>query len=651
MLLELYIDPKGEEEMRTKTRCWYCVIFASVFIIIMASLSEIVSAASDIDIVHEDYDALPVNHVKIEDLAFTEGDFSSDNTAISNIDFTDANMELDDFVDGHGVAYHGKVNWGQANTSAASDAVMSKTEIPGTFSMRFANKAILSDGEKADVLFTFSDWEVWLGAKPETVSSSDNIYIIAVKANLDGSPMFATGAPRKDLGRDGAVLSTIKQRIKVDVRIVEHGSDKVIDDKYDNMLMGFVDLDVYDNSIAYGKAEAERYKGAFAEGIELISGYSSPFLVADEDSMKTVIEEAGENIKIRGSASDEDTLSSGFICPVKPQGYSYYWYGSRSSGNALNSLVFMGTCLAKLQQVSVGASAGPGGSIEKEGSTDYVLNGTTTYKYKPNDGFYVSSLTVDGDEAEFDRDGGEYRFEKLTETNDEGDDHTIDVRFEAYPEIEIEKTVSNETPEEGDEVEYTIEIRQTNDDAVLRNAVMTDALPEGIELIEDTLECSEDGSVDFDNGVITYTQNELAGDAAISFRAVVTKPSGSIKNTASLTGDMADAAEDDAVITVGGEAEDEGQPEEVKRTEPEDDDNADKTYHGGSKKDNNEEPSVDDTADDSDSYSNYGIEKYDSDEAEIPKTGDAGGAAAAGFVGIIMVSMVVVWRLAAFIRR
>jgi len=633
--------------MKKIIRYRFYAALAAVLLILSGCAMPEAYAQSGLSIVHNDYDALSVNHVEIEPLKYSEGVFSSNDPDIKQSTFTEYESADGNTYSVQSIAYHGQVKWGKKNTTLAQNAEMEKNTIPGTFTMRFENKAKLSDGTRADVLFRFSDWEVYLGAEPENVSAASKVFVPIISGGAEGRAFrYVTETVRTGSGENDVLVSSVKQRIKTTVTIVRHGTNEPVDAKYEQLLIGFRDLDVPDNSIAGGADPEVRYAGRFAESIELVSGFFEPILITDEGSTKTVIGTADGNMFIRGTELDSGTMDSGFVCGASPQGYSYYWYGSSNYSTTYDGLNYMGTGIAELDKVSVGATAGPGGKIEKQGSTAYVLNGKTSYKYTPDEGYYVASLTVDGEEEDFLPEGGIYDFDKLTSTDAEGDDHTIEVRFEAYPVIEIEKAVSNETPEEGDEIEYTIEIREINDNAVLRNAVMTDALPEGIEIIEDSLECSEDGEASLQDGVITYTQDELSGDAAISFRAVVTEQSGTVRNNAVLEGDMAEPVQDDAVITVGNAAPNEDEPDGTGGDASEDDDNAGKTYDSGASNDQyKDKPAVDDIKDET-----YDPDPEDQDPG-APRTGDRGASEAAGYICIALTAFAIIWRLFVLKRK
>ena len=324
--------------MKTRKRAWRIAASMILFVMMITWAFAATAEAAEIEIVHEDYDALPVNHVKIEELNLAEGELSGDSGHFKDMEFSCAHQNGEHYVKNDNIAYYGKVNWGSSNTTADKDAVMNKTLIPGSFKLRFANKAVLSDDKKADVVFEFSDWEVWLGAKPDSVGESEPVYILGLQTDDTGKLKLVSAVPRLSSGEDGALDSTIKQRIKVTARICEHGTDDPVDSKYDTMLIEFIDIDTVDRSKAYGKDEAERYQGDFAESIELLSGYSSPLLISAEEKTKTVIDINESSVKVRGNAGDSDTLDSGFICPVSPKRYSFCWCGSSGYNKDLKGL-------------------------------------------------------------------------------------------------------------------------------------------------------------------------------------------------------------------------------------------------------------------------------------------------------------------------
>ena len=140
------------------------------------------------------------------------------------------------------------------------------------------------------------------------------------------------------------------------------------------------------------------------------------------------------------------------------------------------------------------------------------------------------------------------------------------------PDATIAKAVSKQQVKKGDEVEYTITIKQTTNGAILRNMNMTDRIPAGLEVIEDSISVSDTeaevnyekaGSEDNESsteaedqaaaeytGMLTVTKAELSDAITISFKAKVTAKKGEIKNIAILTGDDIEEKQDDAIINI-----------------------------------------------------------------------------------------------------
>ena len=368
------------------------------------------------------YNDLPVNYVKVEKLSMDDAQFSTTNSDIkmkSNWQNAGANGGATI----NAIVYDSAVEWGTANTTDKANAQMAKNTVPGSFSLRWKNAAVLPDGTKADVIYTFSAWKFYLGERPGNISAGAEVYVPILQGAASVS--YTTYNPRRGVAKTTAAATTIKQSIKTTVKIVKSGTNTAIDSKYDSLMVKFLDLDVIDHSIAHDKSAAKRFAGAYSEGIALVSGWKSPIYRTADTT--TVMETVGGNQKIRGTKAADGTISSGFIGSAAPQGYSYIWYGSyTASGSEAGDN--MATGISVGPEVSVFASAGKGGSIEKPGATNYILNARTTYDYKPAKGYKVKSLTVNGSGVSFNEKGGTYTFEKLIERSSSYD-HTIDVQF------------------------------------------------------------------------------------------------------------------------------------------------------------------------------------------------------------------------------
>ncbi len=119
------------------------------------------------------------------------------------------------------------------------------------------------------------------------------------------------------------------------------------------------------------------------------------------------------------------------------------------------------------------------------------------------------------------------------------------------PKPQIEKEVSNETPEQGEEITYTITVKEPQDGITLKNAVVTDALPAGVRLASDGIAVTGDpATVETAGNQLTVRIPLLTDMTVIRFRATVEAAQGSVDNIAVLTGDGIRELEDHARITV-----------------------------------------------------------------------------------------------------
>ena len=395
------------------------------FLMIMSMVfSGIATVDAQTDIVRvSSYDDLPINYVRIKSPTFDQCTFETTNPDVKMMDYYDL---------GNGnkphIVYVGPLNWGKDRTST-QNASLGTTNVAGSFTLRAKDMAILPDGTKADLLLTFTDWQIMVGTRPAGVSAGQTLYTCILN-DLHGLLKYKTISPKTSPSATTSLNTNMAQRITTTVNVLRSGTDEPIDEEdYPNMLIVWQDFDVADLTTAYGSSEASRYAGKYSEGIGMISGFRGSYYATPKTATVSQIIDGVQ--KIRGSRDDDYTLDSGGIFVVSPQEYSYYWYGSRhpSGGSKGNS---MGSDFQGSPEVTVLASAGEGGSIEKEGVTSYILNGQTTYDYTPAEGYKVKSLTVNGEDVAFDENGGTYRFNKLLERNPSGYDHTIDVQFRRY---------------------------------------------------------------------------------------------------------------------------------------------------------------------------------------------------------------------------
>ena len=119
------------------------------------------------------------------------------------------------------------------------------------------------------------------------------------------------------------------------------------------------------------------------------------------------------------------------------------------------------------------------------------------------------------------------------------------------PKPEITKIVSNETPIYGEEITYFVTVKEPQDGIVVRNAVITDALPEGVEYVDGSITCNGNpAEAKVEDGKLIVTIPVLEDEVAISFAAKVTAVSGSVDNVAILSGDKIEDIQANAVINI-----------------------------------------------------------------------------------------------------
>lgn len=470
-----------EEERKPLSEYWKMmgVLFA-VMIVVWGFPVQSSAGTKDLTVTYDRFQDLPENYVRITGLPLHEAEFTTTNSNIQKFNGYVGNNQTTkrDFI-----AYYGTVKYGSKNRTTTENASTTSNSISGTITLRWKDRAILSDNTKADVKVVISGWTFLLGKNTNSkVTTGTKVYVPILQASAPQSNAteLCSSSPRTSYltttGTNTTTLSgaCILTHCYVKIQILKAGTEEPIDAaKYPRMLFGFRDLDVSDNSIATGKSATVRYNGPYAEGIELISGFESPVCLAQKTNsnpaMQTLekVTTVNDNLRISGDGAkfeaynnitgttgDDGSYYSGFISPVKPQEFSFKWTGSAATTGKM-----LGTALWSQPQVAVRATAGEGGTIEKEGLTTYIINSSTTYDYTPAPGYRVKSLTVEGEKVDFDETGGTYRFDKLytspatlrsSETGAEISTkiYTIDVQFRRI-EYQIDTEVVNGTIDPG----------------------------------------------------------------------------------------------------------------------------------------------------------------------------------------------------------
>ena len=452
------------------------------------------------------YDKLPVNYVHITDLDFAHAriesgsGYSIENGYVGSSDLYRANL-----------FWTGKVHFGTANTANDSHAVLRQNALPDV-TLRFPGGATLSDGTVCDIRLTLSEVRVGLG-KSRTDKITDNTTLKVLIAG--GWGCLSSSPPRTNFTTKNATAenginsgTTTANKYKITMQIVNSGTNTPVSDAYPTMLVEFKDLDVRDKTLKKSAASDVLGNGTYAEGIEMISGWVGNAVIgpATGDMANTVlvnnqITAAGNTrIKVSGAkvaafedkynppSGDYDTLWSGFVAAVRPQGFSFYWTGSCAGSKT--SHAGMGTVIGGQPTVAVKArrnnpgadGATLGGNGTKSGADSWytnthLMNSESTYSYTPAPGWYITSLKVDGEEQPLSDEeklsGGSYTFERLNKyplpqrdirngyvlITKESGFYTIETSYAHLPEYKSSKISDTAYIKAYDDREITYQIR------------------------------------------------------------------------------------------------------------------------------------------------------------------------------------------------
>lgn len=408
---------------------------------------------------------LPANYVQLKDLYLGTAKIVS-GSGYSIVNGVSTNNS-DETVQPH-LVWTGKVTFGGARRTATKNAVTKANTLPAV-TIRFPDGAELSDGRKADVEMKIDNISVNLTKSMSSSITSSSTVKVALLRNggSSGRPLWMVTTSPKTSYSDHKhnAMAGVGQRYRVTMRILESGKDTAISaSDYPSMLILFKDLDVPDETLARhdndSKYWPQRYKGKFAEGVEMVSGWGNPAVLAHEGSKayeRPLVTKniTGNNLQIKGDGSryaafgskdDSSSYYSGFAAPVSPQGFTFFWTGS-VPGNKAEA---MGTQIGSQPTVAVWAKRTEGGSLTNSSVDDWkknthLMNSSGIYSYKPDAGYAVKSLKVDGEEIKLTEEqkasGGEYIFERLNKNpiakRVERNGNILDASDSSHYEIEV----------------------------------------------------------------------------------------------------------------------------------------------------------------------------------------------------------------------
>ncbi|MFA9457090.1 isopeptide-forming domain-containing fimbrial protein, partial [Halalkalibacter sp. AB-rgal2] len=123
--------------------------------------------------------------------------------------------------------------------------------------------------------------------------------------------------------------------------------------------------------------------------------------------------------------------------------------------------------------------------------------------------------------------------------------HEVVLIYPREPKLESEKTAENLEGNAdfhaGDTVVYTIQARNTVGDSVVENLVLSDVLPDGLRFVEGSLEVSNGGTGDYEDGVITASFGDVSDTdwRMITFQATIEsdQSGNTIENVATVEAD------------------------------------------------------------------------------------------------------------------
>ena len=315
---------------------------------------------------HKDgFSNVPAQYIVLDNLDVSKATLNTSNPA-----FAKANVKN---AFGDGLTYPSIV-WSIPKDGA--------TSVTSPFSIRFPNAGYdTTDGSRVDLVLSCVRLETKI--LNNRTAGATNICII-----YNCAPIGATN-------HEGVFLSNVTKsgegiiyalRQTYDVRIYKTGTTTTTSHP---LLCYVTDLDTPD---ATGSTNS--YSGAYAEGINLISGYGSDTYIASN----TLIVPENSNMRFHGSDYDEETEKSAVAFTLNAAGGRIAW----TAGNAGCATLLFRSYVKQIQ-----ASSGTGGAMTASGTNTRIAPGESvtenvgwrtnkTYTITPSTGYKIASIKVDG---------------------------------------------------------------------------------------------------------------------------------------------------------------------------------------------------------------------------------------------------------------
>ena len=167
-------------------------------------------------------------------------------------------------------------------------------------------------------------------------------------------------------------------------------------------------------------------------------------------------------------------------------------------------------------------------------SDSRIAHGENRYiEYRPDKGYYLKSLTVDGNTLDAETYPHGLTFEDISQN------YEVEAVFAKIPDLELVKKAEKKVYKPGEQVRYTIRLSESVEDGVAEDVVLKDTdLPEGLRVLPGTIEISEPlASLESADGGFVVRIPELAwkNPVTVTFYAAIEPgqlKSSSLKNHA-----------------------------------------------------------------------------------------------------------------------
>ena len=266
--------------------------------------------------------------------------------------------------------------------------------LPGSFTLKWLSCGTDSAGSAIDLAMTVSNIYCH--------SSGNTLWLVD-----DGTYLcFDSSSPIQ-----GSAL-----RFDVEVKVTKHGTSTPASG---TMLVAFTDIDM---------------TSVLPEQITLLSGFGNTVWVPPTNFLSIT----SNNTVFTATRGDSDTYDSGFVATGNTAGFKLRWQGYGCGTFFLQPF--------RVNEQSVTASAGTGGSISDPGKTSLRWKATKTYTIKASAHYRIKDVKVDGKSVGA---VSSYTFKEVT------GHHTIQATFEPLPKFTVKfvdgfgATLSTQQVEQG----------------------------------------------------------------------------------------------------------------------------------------------------------------------------------------------------------